>query len=465
MTAPTQQTPADEQTKRSALIVATISSFVTPFMGSSINIALPAIQQDLQIDAVLLSWLATAYLLTAAVCLVPFGRLADIHGRKKMYMAGISIFTLGSLLSGLSVNSTMLLLTRIFSGVGSAMIFGTGIAILSSVFPPDERGRVFGITVAAVYAGLSLGPFAGGLLTQHLGWRSIFLVNVPIGFSVIPLILLKLKGEWADARGEKFDLVGSLIYGPSVIGIVYGMTIMPEALGFWLLGAGLLGLTVFATWESRQEHPVFQTRLFSSNRTFAFSNLAALIHYASTFGVTFLLSLYLQYLKGLTPQAAGTVLVAQPVMMALFSPLAGKLSDRIEPRIVASLGMAITALSLAALTIVDGSTALWYIIAVLSILGFGYALFSSPNMNAIMGSVERRYYGIASGSVGTMRLFGQMISMSITTLIFTLLIGRVQITPEYYPVFQTCVKSALTTFSILCGIGVIASLARGRIRK
>jgi EmrB/QacA subfamily drug resistance transporter len=449
--------------KKSALIVATASAFITPFMGSSINIALPSIQRDLQIDAVLLSWIATAYLLAAAVCLVPFGRLADIHGRKKVYTYGIMIFTVASLLSGISVSVTMLILARIVQGIGSAMIFGTGMAILMSVYPPGERGKVLGITVAAVYLGLSLGPFCGGFLTQHLTWRSVFLVNVPLGLSLIPLIFWKLKGEWAGAKGEKFDLVGSVIYGVSVIAIMYGMTLLPELKSAWLLAIGLSGVVAFIICEMRTAHPVFEVRLFKSNRAFALSNLAALINYSATFAVTFLVSLYLQYIKDLTPQNAGLILVAQPIMMALVSPLAGRLSDRIEPRVVASLGMMVTTIALVLFALVDNDTPLVFIVGRLVILGFGLALFSSPNTNAIMSSVEKRYFGIASGAVGTMRLFGQMMSMGIATLIFALLIGRVQITPEYYPVFMKCVHVAFAVFAALCFAGVFASLARGRI--
>jgi len=454
----------DEAVKKSALIVATLSAFITPFMGSSINIALPAIQRDFQIDAVLLSWIATAYLLSAAVFLVPFGRLADIHGRKKMYTIGITVFSLSSLFSGLAQSITWLLIARIIQGVGSAMIFGTGMAILMSVFPPHERGKVLGITVAAVYTGLSLGPFFGGLLTQHLTWRSVFLINVPLGLSVIPLIFWKLKGEWAEAKGERFDLVGSLIYGPSIIAVIYGLTLLPEMTSIWLIVGGIIGLIAFVRWESRVAHPVFEIELFRANRVFALSNLAALVHYSATFGVTFLISLYLQYIKSLTPQEAGVVLVAQPIVMAVFSPLAGRLSDKIEPRVVASIGMGITTVALGLLILLDRDSSITLIVARLLILGFGYALFSSPNTNAIMGSVEGRYYGIAAGAVGTMRLLGQMLSMGIATLIFALLIGRVEIKPDNYPVFLTCIKVAFTTFAVLCFGGVFASLSRGKLR-
>jgi MFS family permease len=212
--------------KRSTLFIATLSSFMVPFMGSAINLALPSIGKEFQIDAVLLSWVATSYILAAAISLVPFGRLADIHGRKKIFTLGIAAFTLASFLCAISTSTPMLIIFRIFQGATSSMIFATGMAILTSVFPPQERGKALGINVAAVYTGLSLGPFLGGLLTHHLTWRSVFLMNVPLGLIIICLVFWKLKGEWAEARGEKFDLPGAVIYGLALVSIMYGISMV-----------------------------------------------------------------------------------------------------------------------------------------------------------------------------------------------------------------------------------------------
>jgi EmrB/QacA subfamily drug resistance transporter len=448
-----------------ALLIAAFSSFLTPFLISSVNIALPAIGREFQADAVLLSWVAMSYLLAAAVSLVPFGKLADIHGRKKIHLWGTALFTVTSLLAGISWSVESLIAFRALQGVGISMIFATGIAILTSVFPLSERGRVLGITVAAVYSGLSLGPFVGGWLTQQFAWRSIFLVNAVLGLGVIVLIRWKLKGEWVGARGERFDLKGSLIYAAAVVAFMLGVSSLPAPSSIFLILAGAAGGLAFVRWELRVPNPVFEVRLFSGNRVFAFSCLAALVHYSATFGVTFLMSLFLQYIKGFSPQQAGLVLIAQPVMMAIFSPFAGRLSDRVEPRVISSMGMGLTATALLLLTFIRGDTGLGFIIACLMTLGFGFALFSSPNMNAIMSSVEKRYYGIASGSVGTMRLLGQMLSMGIATLIFALLIGRAQITPEHYPAFTTSVRLAFFCFFALCVAGVFFSLSRGQLHE
>ena len=455
---------SDRATKLTALTIASLSSFITPFMISSINIALPVIGKEFDTDAVVLSWVATSYLLAAAVSLVPFGKLADIHGRKRVYLTGMVLFTLTSLLAAVATSAPMLIVFRIFQGAGSAMVFATGIAILSSVYPVEERGKVLGIAVAAVYSGLSCGPFFGGFITHHLSWRSLFLINIPFGVVIVLLILFKLKGEWKGAAGQKFDLTGSIIYGTAIFAFMYGVSILPSTLSIILILTGIVGLFAFVRWELVVENPVFEVNLFVTNRTYAFSCLAALINYSATFAVGFLLSLYLQYIKGLSPQAAGMVLVSTPVIMAVFSPLAGRLSDRIEPRVISSLGMGLTAMGLMLLILLNASTALVYLIVSLMILGFGFALFSSPNMNAIMSSVDKRFYGIASASVGTMRLLGQMLSMGIVTLIFALYIGREQITPQSYAMLIKSVRVAFIVFSCFCVAGIFFSLYRGRLR-
>jgi EmrB/QacA subfamily drug resistance transporter len=462
----TGTSPANTQDamKKAALLVAVLASFLTPFMVSSINIALPAIGKEFALNAVLLSWVPTSYLLAAAMFLVPFGRLADIYGRKKIFTYGIILYTASSLLLAAASSAAFLIVFRVLQGIGSAMIFSTGMAILTSVYPVTERGRVLGITVAAVYLGLSLGPFFGGFLTQHFGWRSIFIVNVPIGMAVMAAVFWKLKGEWAEARGERFDWSGAVIYSLALIAIVYGLSLLPAAAGAWLIIVGTVGIVAFVRWEMKATSPLLTMDLFRNNAAFTFSNLAALVNYSATFAVTFLLSLYLQYIKGFTPQHAGMILVAQPLVMTIFSPFAGRLSDKIEPRVVASLGMGFTAGGLVLFTFLDAGTHRGLIIAGLVLLGFGFALFSSPNTNAVMSSIDRKFYGVASAMLGTMRLTGQMMSMGIAMLIFALHIGNARITPEYYPLFLQSVRTAFTVFAVLCFGGIFASLARGKMR-
>lgn len=446
------------------LLIAVLAGFLTPFDGAAVNIALPSIASEFHMDVISLTWVSTAYLLAAALFLVPFGKIADIYGRKKVFLYGIGIFAAASLAMTMVPSTNLMIAIRIIQGLGSGMIFGTTVAILSSVFPPGERGKALGIYITSVYFGLSLGPFLGGVLTQYIGWRSIFFVNVPIGIACILLVSWKLKGDWAECRGERFDLAGSVIYGIAIVAVMYGLSVATEGAGFTLLAVGIVAGIIFVLYERKVAFPVLDMKLFTGNRVFAFSNLAALINYSATFAVTFLLSLDLQYTKGFTPEHAGLILIVQPAMQAIVSPLAGKLSDRMEPGRVASAGMALTAAGLFLLVFLTETTSLWYLIICLIVLGAGFGLFSSPNTNAIMSAVEKRNYGVASGMVGTMRLLGQMLSMGVAMLLFAVIIGPVEITPAYYPQFMASLHVGFILFAVLCTVGIFFSLVRGNMR-
>ncbi len=456
---------SDSSQEKSALFVATLTSFMGPFMISAVNVALPAIQTEFSADAVMLSWVATSFLLAMAVFLVPFGKLADIYGRKKIFSRGVILFTLSSLAAVFSLSIKMLVFTRILQGIGAAMFVTTGMAIITSIFPPSRRGRAIGIYVSAVYIGLSVGPFAGGFITRYLGWRSIFAVIIPFGAASVFMTFKYLKGEWADARGETLDIRGSLLYGLSILILIYGASLLPRMAAVYLMIAGLAGLGLFIRLELHVPYPVFEVKLFNQNRLFTFSSLAALINYSATFALTFLLSLYLQYIKGIPPQYAGSILIAQPIVMAVLSPLAGRLSDRIEPRRIASAGMTITAIGLFFLVFLGTETSNLLIVLTLAFLGFGFALFSSPNMNAIMSAVDKRYLGIASGTVATMRLLGQMVSMAVAMVVFAVFIGREPISPSNYGAFLLSVRISFLIFGVLCTIGILFSLLRGELRN
>ena len=456
------QQPGSSVDKRVVLFVASMAVFLTPFMATSINIALPSIGREFTTDAVTLSWITTAYLLAAAMFLVPFGRLADIRGRRRVFLSGLAGYTVVSLLCGIAPSARVLIALRALQGFTDAMMFGTSLAIVTSVYPPQERGRALGITVAAVYAGGAMGPFIGGLLTQAFGWRSIFYLTAILGLLAVAMTLWKMRGEWAESRGQKFDVIGSLLYGLALLGIMYGFRLLPAFAGVWVIAGGALFLAGFVVRERSITYPVLDVSLFSGNAVFALSNLSALINYAATYAVSFLLSLFLQYVKGLEPRAAGLIMLSQPVMMAIFSPLAGRLSDRIEPRIVASVGMAMSTAGLLLTAFLGPDSPLEQIVAILVLCGLGFALFSSPNTSAIMGSVERRHYAVASATTGVMRLIGQMLSMGIAALIIALFVGPAVITPPLYPAFLKAFRFGFIIFAGLCGAGIVASLSRGK---
>lgn len=457
--------PTSSAVRKAGLTIACMSSFITPFMAASVSVALPSIGDAFKLDDITLSWIVSAYLLAAAMFLVPFGRIADIHGRKKIFLIGIITDAVSSLVLALAPSSHVLIAFRVIQGIGGAMIFGTGIAILTSIFPGRERGRVLGISVAFVYLGLSLGPVIGGFLTQQFGWRAVFFSTFPVSTVVVVLVVWKLRGEWAEARGEKFDFAGSAIYGLGLAALVYGFTILPEITGLWMVAGGAGAITAFVWWETRAASPVLNIDLFRHNPTFTFSNLAALINYSATFAVSFLMSLYLQYIKGLDPSRAGLILIAEPVVMSALSPVAGRLSDKFEPQVIASAGMAISALGLGLLALVGNGTDISFILASLATLGLGFALFSSPNTNAVMSSVDRKFYGVASGTLGTMRTTGQVLSMGVTMMVFALIMGKVPITPANYPALLKSTRAAFFVFAALCFGGVFASLARGKTRR
>ncbi|MGQ9678661.1 MAG: MFS transporter [bacterium] len=445
-----------------ATIAAGASSFLTPFMSSSINIALPTLARELNLDAVSLSWIANISLLSAGVFLVPLGRLADILGRRLIFAYGLGLYSVASLLGMVTGSSWLLLLARFLQGVGGAMIFGTGVAILTSVFPATEKGFALGINTAMVYAGLSLGPFLGGILTQHFSWRAVFAANLPLSLGALLLVIFALKDEWADARGARFDFAGSLIYGAGVLLLMFGFTRLPGSDAVLLIVTGLVALISFGLLELKLASPVFPLRLFKGNPIFTFSNLAALINYAATAAISFLLSLYLQYVKNLNAQSTGLILVSQPLIMALFSPLAGRVSDRIEPRLIASIGMSISALGLFLFTFISLTTDLRFLIIGLGLVGFGFALFSAPNTNAVMSSVAQENYGVAAATLGTMRLWGQMFSLGLATMLIALFVGPVPLSTAASIRLLRTVRVAFVIFSLLCFGGVFASLARGK---
>ena len=361
-------------------------------------------------------------------------------------------------------SSSMLILSMMFLGIGGSITFGTGMALATSVFPFSQRGRVLGIIIGSVYVGNSAGPCIGGFLTEHLGWRSLFLINGPIGLAIFAVVLLKLKDEWAEAKGERFDLVGSAVYCLTLVAFMCGFYLLPRITGLSFLSAGLAGLVLFLVWETRVQSPILDWSLFRHNRVFALSNVATFVNYGATYAIAFLISLYLQYVKHLSPESAGLLMVSQPLVQAIFTPYAGKLSDRVEPQTVASCGMGLTVIGLALFVFLGENTGLWFVIATLALHGFGFALFSSPNTNAIMSSVEKRFYGVASSIVSTMRLLGNSFSIGATMLIFSLYIGQAQITVQYHPTFLASVRVIFIIFALLCLAGVFASLARGKMR-
>jgi len=447
------------------LLATTISSFTTPFMGSSVNVALSVIARDFSMSALSLSWVASSFLLAAAIMLVPMGRLADIYGRRIFFLSGSLIFALSSFVCIWSWTEGIFIALRVVQGIGGAMIFSTGTAMLISAYPENVRGKMLGINIAAVYIGLTCGPFIGGILTQHLGWKTIFVVNAALGAAAAGLALRMVREDRSAAREEPFDLGGAALYAAALFALMYGFSQLPSPRGGVLIAVGVACFVIFVRQQLQRPFPLINIHLFLDNRVFAFSNLAALINYSATFAVTFLLSLYLQHIKMMTPSQTGIVLVVEPLLQAVFSPAAGRLSDRYEPRIISSAGMSLTVIGLVGLFFIAADTPLYYIVVCLALLGIGFALFSSPNINAVMSSVENKFYGVASATQATMRLVGQMLSMGIAMLVFAWVIGDRSLTDETNALLVTSSKLIFGILAVTCGFGVFASLARGRVHQ
>jgi len=447
--------------KNRILLIACLATSLVPFMGSSINLALPQIAREFSMNGIVQSWTLTSYLILAAILQVPFGRLADIWGKRTVFITGLCLFTVATICCGFATNSMIFITLRALQGIGSAMVFCTNIAIISSVFPPKERGAAMGINAAIVYVSIAAGPSLGGFITQHIGWEYIFFFTAGIAMIALMGALIVMKDRWVESKGEPFDVKGAIIYGLAIMSLIYGLTILPKTFGFLLIAVSVFLLFLFVKHETTEKYPVFNIRLFANNKTFRMSSVAALINYASTFPIGFLISLYLQEIRALDAQSAGLVLIVQPVIQSVLSPFAGKISDKIQPRYIASSGMAlITVVLLAIALFITPDSSITLLMILLSFLGIGFAAFSSPNTNAIMGSVDKKNYSMASATTGTVRLVGQALSMGITTMIISIIIGNQAITPEVSAGLMKVIHTTFIIFAILCSFGVYASMKR-----
>jgi len=458
----TVDTPSRES-GLATLIVVSVVQFLAPFMMSSVGIALPAIGWELSANTVELGLVETVYILAVVLFLLPAGRLGDIFGHKKIFIRGTLLFIAATLVIPFSSAIEFFILIRFFQGAGAAMITGTSLAILYSGVAPKQRGKAMGIVMGFVYGGLSAGPVVGGFLVTHLGWQWIFYTALPLEIMALILTMIKLTEEKAKSKGEPFDLMGTLIYMAALSLLIIGTVNRTNADVYTAMAlTGLFGLGGFACFEFFRPFPILHVRLLFSNRVFAFSNLATLINYAASFGLTFFLSLYLQAVKGLSPQAAGGVLIVQPVIQALLAPLSGLLSEKVPPARISTLGMIVCATGLVVACTLGRDTPLWLVMTILTVMGIGFALFSTPNMLTVMGSVEARHYGTASSMVGTMRSFGMLISMTVVTAIISFYMGAQVIEPGTQDLFLRSLHVAFTGFSLLCLAGIFFAMARGK---
>lgn len=444
--------------KRDILIVGILVSFLTPFVRSSINLALPALAVEFDLSGVFLTWISTVYLLVNAILYIPFGRIGDIYGRKRIFQYGLIIFTISSFISAFSISGEMFLFFRILQAIGNAMIFANLNAMISSAFPENERGRAFGITSMSVFVGLIIGPILGGAITEIVGWRTLFYLDTIIGI-IAAYAITRFKHDWIDAEGEKLDILGSFLLGISLIAIIYGFSNLTHKYSLFLLIGGIIALSLFYLVQKRVSFPLINLDLFKS-RSFTFGNITAFINYGAFVSVGFILSLYLQYLKGYSPLTAGLIVSIQSIMMVIVSPFAGRLSDKIDPGNVSTAGMVLTTIGVALMTLINFENAPYLGIISLIIFGAGIGLFYSSNTKVVMSSVDKNYFGIASATLSNIRSMGQIFGMGIVLLIMSTILGNAQIMPSNYSQLIISLRLSLVALAVLSAIGIFTSILK-----
>lgn len=495
------------------MIVVIITAFITTFTGSALNLSIPDIGEEFGVSANFVGWLVTGYTLAVAAFSVPIGRLADITCRKTVLVTGLIIFVACCIAAVFSMSMAMLLFVRIMQGIGAAMIFSTNTAILIGAFPGNMRGRVLGYSLASTYVGLSAGPVAGGFLNHNLGWKSIFILTGILGAAAFFIALFKLPKDhqrnqaelarqevqafWEDhaqpqtqditagsfesdkaveseqmtepaESAEKtepakksMDLWGNALYVAFIVLLMYGLSEIGR--GFFAIGltaAGIFIGVLFVWHEWKAEDPAVKVTMFKDNIGYAFSNLSALLNYGATFAISYLISIYLQVVMGYSSQAAGLIMIFQPIIMAVLSPVSGRISDRVSPFKLSSAGMAFCAAGTAVFIFIGQDTGLIIIIVALIITGLGFSLFSSPNTNAVMSFVDKDDYGVASSILATMRSIGHTLSMVIVTIVVSQFMADVPLAEAEPEILVRVIRISFIVFTSICALGVFISLKR-----
>ena len=445
------------ENKNLILLICTVLSFFTVFAVNAVMVVIPTIANEFHMSNIVQNWITIIFLLVVAVMSVLAGQISGKYGLKKVTILSIILFIIISIVNVLVTSQEQFLASRFILGISLSFINVTSMAMVVSAFKPEERGKALGINITGVYIGLSLSPVLGGILNYQLGWRSVVLFGVPFLFVILALLLTKIDDEWITFENIPLDIKGSLSYAIGMVLFMYGFTILNTSLGVILTILGIIILIVFAFIELKQDHPVFDVRFFK-NRKFSSSNFASLSAYLATFAVTTILNYHLQYIKGFDSQSAGMILLVAPLCQVVLAPIAGRLSDRYVPQVLAAIGMGLGTISLVLFSFLNSQTPIEFLIVSMMIYGVGFGLFSPPNTNVIMSSVPPKDTSVASAAVSTMRTVGQAMSMGILTLVFAFVMGNVPIIEQYYPLLISSCQITCIICVVLCIASVFASL-------
>ena len=404
-------------------VAVAVGTFMSALDGSVVNVVWPAMGDSFHVNVAAIEWVVIIYLLVVSGTLLIFGRLGDLRGYKKIYVAGFALFVVGSALCGLSPNVYVLVAFRGFQALGAAMLFAASPAILTTSFPPQRRGQVLGLQGTFTYLGLTVGPPLGALLAARFGWPAIFYINVPVGLAAILLAWRFIPADSGSGNKERFDVPGAATFLFGLVALVLAINMgsewgwtSPAILG--LIFVALAALAGFIVLESRVESPLMDLSLFR-NRTFSTSSVTALLNYVCIYTVVFLMPSYLEKGRGLSLPQAGVVLMAMPLVMAIVAPLSGSLSDRVGTRTPVILGMAVLAAGLAALGLLGPTAPLPLVALVMAAIGFGVGVFVSPNTSALMGAAPPHRRGIASGILAESRNVGMVLGVALAGAVFT----------------------------------------------
>lgn len=453
-----------ERSRKWAVLFAVVSTqFAVPFMISAVGVCLPAIGREYSASAIQLSLVESVFLCVNAMLLLPFGRAGDICGRGGVFLAGLALFAASALALTLAPDMPVFLFIRGVQAAGGAMTLATGLALLYEAFPPEERGRALGISVAGIYLGISAGPVLGGMIASAMGWRFVFYCGMAPCLAALATCLRNLPWRLSPAPGARFDWWGTATSAAGIGLLVIGSAHPGTALGWWTLGLGLVLLAVFFRIQARTPSPLLHLDLFAGNAPFSLGLAAMCIVTSAAFGMSFLLSLYLQYARGMTPAQAGLVLAVQPVIQSVVSPLCGRMIGRFPVHVLSGTGAVLAVAGIGLAAGISDSSGLFAVVSVLVVAGIGIGIFSTPSMAVVMAAVPPARYGIASALSGQSRTTGMTACMAVITVVLAHYVGDRPLGPDVVPQYLAAMRALFAGFGVAGAVGAaMAFAARGR---